>query len=68
MKIFTLFFFLFGVVAFGLGIYMLLDKSLLNMLDPTVRMVFAILLVLYGIFRISTSIGAMRKNQQPTTK
>ncbi len=64
MKIFTLFFLLLGVVALGIGMYMLLDSSILNNLPPTPRTVMAILLALYGIFRIFTSLGAMKKKQE----
>ncbi len=64
MKIFTLFFLLLGIVAFGIGMYMLLDSSILNNLPSAPRTVMAILLALYGIFRISTSIGALKKKHE----
>jgi hypothetical protein len=66
MKVMASIFLLLGLVAFGLGIYMFIDKELLNQLDPTVRLVFSILLILYGGFRIMTAIGALRKKSAPT--
>jgi hypothetical protein len=50
-----------GLVAFGIGVYMLVDPTMLNQLEPTVRLVFSILLVLYGLFRIVTAIGGIRR-------
>ena len=65
MKLVSLVFLVFGVVALALGIYMLAGGSLLTALDPTMRTVLAILLVLYGIFRLSTAIGGLRKKERP---
>jgi hypothetical protein len=66
MKVMASIFLLIGLVAFGLGIYMFIDKELLNQLEPTVRLVFSILLILYGGFRILTAIGGLRKKSTPT--
>ena len=65
MKILSLLFLAFGAVALCLGVYMLVDRQgLLVELDPTMRTVLAILLTLYGIFRLSTSIGGLRKKAE----
>lgn len=50
-----------GLVAFGIGVYMFIDKTMLSQLEPTVRLVFGILLILYGLFRITTAIGGIRR-------
>ena len=69
MKGTALVFLLLGLVAFGLGAYMLfIDKEMLNQLDPTIRTVFAVLLLLYGGFRIFTAVGGMRKSGNAPAK
>jgi hypothetical protein len=50
-----------GLAAFGIGVYMFLDPTMLEQLEPTVRLVFSILLILYGLFRIITAIGGIRR-------
>lgn len=50
-----------GLVAFGIGVYMFIDPTMLDALEPTVRLVFSILLMLYGLFRIITAIGGIRR-------
>lgn len=67
MKIISAVFLLLGVVALGVGIYLFADKSLLSELDPTMRFVLASIMVVYGIFRLSTSLGALRK-KDPAAK
>ncbi len=54
-------FLLIGLAAFGIGTYMFLDPTMLSALEPTVRLVFSILLILYGLFRIITAIGGIRR-------
>jgi hypothetical protein len=66
MKLVSLVFLIIGIVALGLGIYMLAGGSVLTQLDSTTRTVLAILLVLYGIFRLSTAIGGLKKKMQAT--
>lgn len=61
MKLISIIFLLFGVIALGVGVYMLVDPTLLSALEPTMRTVLAILLVLYGIFRLSTAVGGLKK-------
>lgn len=61
MKIFPLFFFLFGLVALTIGIILLLNDSLLNELPHWMRTTFTILLILYGAWRVWTGLGAERK-------
>jgi uncharacterized membrane protein HdeD (DUF308 family) len=64
MKVTAYVFLLLGIVAFGLGVWMFADPSMLNQLDPTIRLVFSILLLLYGGFRIITATGELRKKKQ----
>jgi hypothetical protein len=66
MKLVSLVFLVIGFVALGLGIYMIAGGSLLTQLDSTTRTVLAILLILYGIFRLSTAIGGLKKKEAPT--
>ena len=54
-------FLLIGLAAFGIGVYMLLDPTMLDELEPTLRLVFSILMILYGLFRIITAIGGIRR-------
>lgn len=54
-------FLLIGLGAFGIGVYMLLDPTMLDELEPTLRLVFSILMILYGLFRIITAIGGIRR-------
>ena len=54
-------FLLIGLAAFGIGVYMFIDPTMLAALEPTVRLVFSILLILYGLFRIITAIGGIRR-------
>ncbi|MBS1903105.1 MAG: hypothetical protein JSS75_05320 [Bacteroidetes bacterium] len=64
MKLISIVFLLLGLIALGVGIYMFADPSLLSALNPTMRIVLAAILVLYGGFRLSTAIGGLRKKQQ----
>ena len=62
MKIFPLFFFLFGLVALALGLIILFNDTILANLQPQwMRSALAILLVLYGGYRVLTGLGAERK-------
>lgn len=61
MKITALLFLLFGFLALGLGIAMLLDKTLLNQFDSTLRSVFIALLFVYGAYRLWSAMSAMRR-------
>ncbi|MDP4220995.1 MAG: hypothetical protein Q8916_07120 [Bacteroidota bacterium] len=68
MKLTGLLFLLFGLIALGLGIAMVADKTLLNQFDSTLRTVFIVLLFVYGAYRLWTAIGTMRnssKTQSP---
>ena len=67
MKITAILFFLFGLLALGTGIYMFVDRSLLNQFDQSFRTIFAVILILYGIFRVASSIGAMKKTSSKPT-
>jgi len=64
MKIAAVLFFLFGLIALGLGIAMLMDKTLLNQFDSTVRTVFIAMLFVYGSYRLWSAIGAVRRYSQ----
>lgn len=64
MKIAGLLFFLFGLMALGLGIAMLADKTLLNQFDSTVRSVFIAMLFLYGAYRLWSAFGAIKRASQ----
>ena len=57
----AVFFLILGLAAFGIGVYMFIDPTMLQALEPTVRLVFSILLILYGLFRIFTAIGGIRR-------
>ena len=61
MKIAGFLFLLFGLISLGLGIAMLIDSTLLNQFGSTVRTVFIVLLFVYGIYRIWSAIGAMKR-------
>ncbi len=61
MKIAAVLFFLFGLMALGLGFAMLLDKTLLNQFDSTVRTIFIALLFVYGAYRLWTAFGAVKR-------
>jgi hypothetical protein len=64
MKIAAILFFLFGLIALGLGIAMLMDKTLLNQFDGTVRTVFIVMLFVYGAYRLWSAIGTVRRFAQ----
>jgi len=61
MKIVAFLFLLFGVLAFGLAIAMLMDKTLLNQFSDTVRGIFIGMLFGYGIYRIWTFASALKR-------
>jgi hypothetical protein len=61
MKLAGFLFLLFGLISLGLGIAMLLDKTLLNQFSDTMRTVFIVMLFVYGLYRLWSSIGAMRR-------
>jgi len=60
MKFAGILFFLFGLISLGLGIAMVLDKTLLNQFGDTIRTVFIILLFVYGLYRVWTAVRAMK--------
>ena len=64
MKIAGFLFLLFGLMALALGIAMVMDKTLLNQFDSSVRTVFIVLLFVYGAYRLWSAIGAMRRASQ----
>lgn len=69
MKIFPLFFFLFGLVALILGIIILFNDGVLIALQPQgLRTGLAIVLVLYGGYRVWTGLGAIWKIQHVDDK
>jgi hypothetical protein len=61
MKIVAYLFLLFGVLALGLGIAMLMDKTLLNQFSETMRGIFIGVLFGYGIYRVFTFVGALKR-------
>jgi hypothetical protein len=64
MKIAAILFLLFGLIALGLGIAMLMDKTLLYQFDGTVRTVFIVMLFVYGAYRLWSAIGAVKRAAQ----
>jgi len=68
MKLAGLLFLLFGLLALGLGIAMLMDKTLLNQFGDSVRTVFIILLFVYGAYRVWTAVSAMRAASKNTAR
>ncbi|MFI5264604.1 MAG: hypothetical protein ACHQM6_08825 [Candidatus Kapaibacterium sp.] len=68
MKIAAYLFLLFGLISLGLGIAMVIDKTLLTQFSDTVRTVFIVMLFLYGIYRIWSSVSAMRRTRQNAAK
>jgi hypothetical protein len=69
MKIFPLFFFLFGLVALILGIIILFNDGVLIALQPQgLRTGLAIVLVIYGSYRVWTGLGAIWKIQHVDDK
>ncbi|MEP7234583.1 MAG: hypothetical protein ABI778_04730 [Ignavibacteriota bacterium] len=63
MKIAALLFLLFGFIALGLGIAMLLDDTLLMQFDGTIRTVFIVMLFVYGGYRLWSAIGAAKRRR-----
>jgi hypothetical protein len=67
MRITAFLFLLFGVLSLGLGIAMLIDKTLLNQFSETARTVFIGMLFGYGVYRVWTAISNFRKNTPKQT-
>jgi hypothetical protein len=67
MKLAGFLFLLFGLMALGLGIAMVADKTLLNQFDSTIRTAFIVLLFVYGAYRLWSAIGAMRRASKTET-
>lgn len=61
MKGTAIVYFLIGIIALGMGIYMLFDDAMLNQLGPTIRFMFIGLLLAYGAFRLYTAMKGLRK-------
>ena len=68
MKLAGLLFLVFGLLALGLGIAMLMDKTLLNQFGDSIRIVFIILLFVYGAYRVWSAISAMRAASKNSTR
>jgi hypothetical protein len=68
MKIAGFLFLLFGLMSLGLGIAMLLDKTLLNQFGETIRIIFIVLLFVYGIYRVWTAVRTMKMPFKTTAR
>ena len=64
MKIAAILFLLFGLIALGLGVAMLMDKTLLNQFDGTIRTVFIVMLFVYGAYRLWSAFGTVKRAAQ----
>jgi quinol-cytochrome oxidoreductase complex cytochrome b subunit len=62
MKTLPLVFLLVGIGFLVLGGYLLMTETAMGTSPSWMRMGLGGLLIIYGIFRLSTSIGAMKKN------
>lgn len=62
MKTLPIIFLLVGLGFLALGGYLLTTESSMGTSPSWMRMGLGGLLIIYGIFRLSTSIGAMKKN------
>ncbi len=68
MKTLPLVFFLVGIGFLVLGGYLLMTDTAMGDSPSWLRMVLGGLLIVYGIFRLSTSLSAMKKNSAGETK
>lgn len=49
-----------GILYAGMGVFALLNDWFLSELNPTAKIILAILFILYGLFRIFRAIKAIR--------
>jgi hypothetical protein len=55
---------MFGVAALFFGTILLLKPDILGALQPGLKLAFAILVLLYGLFRIYTAIRTLRAPEE----